>query len=85
MGAPGGPPEPQLPQGPRWKLLVLDLRPEWLFEGGRLPPAIHVDVLGDWRQAVSALAGAVDPASLASPSSSKETLGNSEQQQQQQH
>ncbi|OEH78248.1 tbc1 domain family member related protein [Cyclospora cayetanensis] len=50
------PAEHRCPLGHRWKLLLLDLRPEWLFEGGRLPPAIHVDALGDWRQALSALA-----------------------------
>ena len=49
-------------RGPAWKLLLLDLRPQWLFEGGRLPPAIHVDALGDWKQTLPALVGAIDPA-----------------------
>ncbi|XP_026191352.1 uncharacterized protein LOC34619854 [Cyclospora cayetanensis] len=68
------PAEHRCPLGHRWKLLLLDLRPEWLFEGGRLPPAIHVDALGDWRQALSALVGAVDPATSLQQVASKHPL-----------
>ncbi|KEP62994.1 UNVERIFIED_CONTAM: TBC domain-containing protein [Hammondia hammondi] len=46
---------------PQWKMLLLDLRPAWCFEAGRLPPAIHIDLLGDWRANVSALLGVYDP------------------------
>lgn len=52
-------------RSPTWKLLLLDLRPQWLFEGGRLPPAIHVDALGDWKQTLPALVGAIDPSTTA--------------------
>lgn len=46
---------------PQWKMLILDLRPVWLFESGRLPPAIHIDLMGDWRAAIAALLGVYDP------------------------
>ncbi|KFG58411.1 TBC domain-containing protein [Toxoplasma gondii RUB] len=46
---------------PQWKMLLLDLRPAWCFEAGRLPPAIHIDLLGDWRATLSALLGVYDP------------------------
>eukprot|EP01071_Lankesteria_metandrocarpae_P007543 Lankesteria_metandrocarpae@DN4709_c0_g1_i2.p1 len=38
-----------------WKLLFLDLRPKWQFDNGRLPPAIHVDMTGDWLSFVARL------------------------------
>lgn len=63
--ASGSPGAPQAP--PRWKVLLLDLRPQWQFEGGRLPPAIHVDALGEWKQTLPALVGAVDPATISEP------------------
>lgn len=46
---------------PQWKMLILDLRPVWLFESGRLPPAIHIDLMSDWRAAIAALLGVYDP------------------------
>ncbi|PHJ21704.1 tbc domain-containing protein [Cystoisospora suis] len=46
---------------PQWKMLILDLRPVWFFESGRLPPAIHIDLMSDWRAAIAALLGVYDP------------------------
>ncbi|CBZ55557.1 TBC1 domain family member 23, related [Neospora caninum Liverpool] len=54
---------PLVQMAPQWKMLLLDLRPAWCFEAGRLPPAIHIDLLGDWRATLSALLGVFDPSS----------------------
>eukprot|EP00922_Rhytidocystis_sp_ex-Travisia-forbesii_P023377 GHVS01034291.1.p1 GENE.GHVS01034291.1~~GHVS01034291.1.p1 ORF type:complete len:804 (-),score=172.18 GHVS01034291.1:198-2609(-) len=38
-----------------WKLLLFDIRPVGEFAAGRLPPAIHLDLTGDWMKVVAEL------------------------------